>query len=174
MISRQTSQAAATCKPPRRADFERHLARVAEGGPAAIAERLTQLDQEWTAGRMTKATASVMILAGLPLAVFVNPWFTVIPAVGGLLIAQYLFGRHSWLGGLFCGMGYRTGSEIEEEKFALKALRGDFKDLPTVHDIEDRDAISRLEGEGGMVVEPDDAKVDPQEAAKQVASATHQ
>jgi hypothetical protein len=158
----------------RRAEFEQHLARIAEVGPTAISDRLCELDRQWTASRLSKATAGALILAGLPLAVFVNPWFAVVPAVGGLLLAQYAFARRSWLDGLFRVIGYRTGGEIDEERFALKALRGDFKNLPTVHDIEDRDAITRLEGEGGMVVEPDESKVDPQEAAQRVVQATHQ
>lgn len=174
MIPRQTSNLpATTAGGPRRAEFEQHLARLAEGGPGAIAERLCYLDREWTSGRMTKATTGLLILAGLPLTIFVNPWFAVIPAVGGLLLAENLIARRSRVGGLFAAMGYRSGVEIDEERFALKALRGDFKHLPTVHDIEDREAITRLEGEGGMVLEPDDSKIDSREAVQQVVEATH-
>jgi hypothetical protein len=166
--------AAATAVLPHNEEFERRLAAIAEGGPAAIRERLEELDREWTAGRLVKATTGVSILAGLPLAVFLNPWFSVVPAAGGLLLAEYLFTRRSTLGYFFERMDYRTGVEIDRERIALKALRGDFKHLPTVHDIEDREAISRLEGEGGMVVEPDDAKLDPLEAVHQVVAATRQ
>jgi len=173
MLPRQTTGPATTAALARRAAFEQHLARIAEGGPAAICERLCDLDREWTSGRMAKVTTGILILAGLLLAVFVSPWFAVLPAIGGLLLVQYVFARRSWLGELYNAAGYRSGLEIEEERIALKALRGDFKHLPTVHDIEDRDAISRLEGEGGMVVEPDAAKVDPQEAVRQVVEVTH-
>jgi hypothetical protein len=31
---------------------------------------------------------------------------------------------------LFRRLGFRTASEIDEERYALKALRGDFADLP--------------------------------------------
>jgi hypothetical protein len=155
-------------------EFERRLASLAEGGPDAIRERLDELDREWTAGRLVKATSGVLILVGVPPAVFVNPWFAILPAAGGLFLAEYLFARRSALGDLFARMGYRTGVEIDRERVALKALRGDFKHLPTVHDIEDRDAISRLEGEGGAVVEPDDAKYDPREAVRQVVESTRQ
>jgi hypothetical protein len=158
----------------RRAVLEQQLARIAEMGPTAICDRMCELDREWTAGRLSKATAGILILVGLPLAVFVSPWFAAVPAVGGLLLAQYTFTRRSWLDGLFRSIGYRTGGEIDEERFALKALRGDFKNLPTVHDVEDRDALTRLEGEGGIVFEPDESKVAPQEAAQRVIEATHQ
>lgn len=174
MTSRTITPAVAHEVSARGRVFEINLARIAEGGPLAITDRLSQLDREWTSGRLTKAVASVLVLGGLPIALFANPWFGVIPAAGGLLLAQYIFTRQNLFGGPFRKLGYRTGAEIDEERFALKALRGDFKHLPTVLDIEDRDAIARLEGEGGMVYEPDESKVDPNEAAKQVAHATHQ
>jgi len=146
---------------------------MAESGPAAINDRIAQLEREWTAGRMTKAVIGVFVLAGFPLATYVSPWFVAMPAVGGLLLAQYLFARTSWLGRLFCRMGCRSGCEIEHEKFALMALRGDFRGLPTVHDIQDDDSISRLEGEGGIVIEPDESKMNPREAAQRGMAVTH-
>ena len=63
-------------------------------------------------------------------------------------------------------MGFRTSSEIDKEKMALKVLRGDFRALPSLHDVEKRDDISRLEGEGGITVDPDESKIDPADAAK--------
>ena len=48
---------------------------------------------------------------------------------------------------------------------------GDFASLPTVHTIEDRDAISRMEGEGGPAVETDDAKQDAHGAVKELLGA---
>jgi hypothetical protein len=63
-------------------------------------------------------------------------------------------------------MGFRTSSEIDQEKMALKVLRGDFRSLPTVLDVEKRDDISRLEGEGGITVDPEESKIDPADAAK--------
>ena len=88
-----------------------------------------------------------------------------------MFLLQYLFSRTSWLGKVFQEMGFRTGSDIDQEKMALKVLRGDFRSLPTVHDIEKRDDISRLEGEGGIAVDPDESKVDPAEAAKSAVEA---
>jgi hypothetical protein len=73
---------------------------------------------------------------------------------------------------MFHGMGYRTGFEVDQEKMALKVLRGDFRHLPTLHDVESRDDISRLEGEGGIALDPETAKVDPQHAAKVALDAT--
>jgi hypothetical protein len=44
--------------------------------------------------------------------------------------------------------------------------------VPTVLDTEKREEIARLEGEGGIVVEPETAKIDPIEAAKSAIEAT--
>jgi hypothetical protein len=145
---------------------EQRLACLADAGPQAIEDRLTELDREWTAGRMTKAAIGVVIVCGFLLAA-INPLWLVLPAVAGLFLLSYLFGRTSWLGIFFHKIGYRSGFEVDREKVALKVLRGDFRDLPTLHDIESRDDISRLEGEGGIALDPvEAAKVDPRDAAK--------
>jgi hypothetical protein len=151
--------------------LEQRVACLADAGPQAIADRLAELEREWTAGRMTKAVMGAIIIAGLILSA-VNPWWLILPAIGGLLLLSYLFGRTSWMGKMFHEMGYRSGFEVDQEKMALKVLRGDFRHLPTVHDIESRDDISRLEGEGGIALDPEEAKVDAFEAAKSVVDAT--
>jgi hypothetical protein len=151
--------------------LEQRLACLADAGPQAIEDRLNELEREWTAGRMTKATIGVLLVIGFALTAFLNPWWLILPAVGGVFLLQYLFSRTSWLGKLFHKMGFRTGFEVDQEKIALKVLRGDFRHLPTVHDIESREDISRLEGEGGIAVDPDESKVDPKDAAKVVIDA---
>ncbi len=163
---------AATASTGRAADMEDRLAKLAEAGPDAINDRLTELDREWGVGRLTKVTAGAVVLGGLALVVAAGPWFAIVPALGALVMLQYVFTNRSLLGGLFTAMGFRSGCLIEREKTALKVLRGDFRTIPTVHDIEDPDAIARLEGEGGIVVEPDTAKVAPKAAVKEVVEAT--
>jgi hypothetical protein len=152
--------------------LEDTLIRIAESGHSAIEDRLRSLDGEWSIGRMVKATAGVLILGGLALTLLVNPWFGLIPAFGGLVLAQYLVMRHSWLGDMFSTFGFRSSIDIDHERIALKALRGDFRHLPTIHEIEDRDAISRFEDEGGPAFEPESPRVAPQEAAHEVIVAT--
>lgn len=173
MIAHPTlNHSAVNDTPCRTAEMEQRLARLAEAGPAAITERIAELESEWGAGRLTKVTAGVIVLAGLVLVVYGGPWFAIVPALGALVMLQYVFTNQSVFGGLFSAMGFRSGCLIEREKTALKVLRGDFRTIPTVHDIEDKDAIARLEGEGGIVVEPDYAKVDPKVAVKEVVEAT--
>jgi len=152
--------------------LEQRLACIADAGPLAIEDRLAELEREWTAGRMTKATIGVLLVAGFALTALLNPWWLILPAVGGVFLLQYLFSRSSWLGKAFHEMGYRTGWEVDQEKMALKVLRGDFRHLATVHDIESHEDISRLEGEGGIAMDPEEAKVDPRDAAKEALEAS--
>lgn len=151
--------------------LEETLASVAEQGHGAIEQRLARLDAEWSVGQMLKATTGALILVGLGLTMYVNPWFALVPALAGLALLQYLVSRRNVLADLFAGMGFRAGADIEHERIALKALRGDFRHLPTIHEIEDRDAISRFEGEGGPVYEAEH-RVAPREAAREVVEAT--
>src|SRR5665811_1902220 len=94
------------------------------------------LEREWTAGRMTKACIGLSIVLGLGLTALFNPWWLILPAFGGVFLLQYFFSRTSWLVLVFREMGFRSGFEVDQEKIALKILRGDFRHVPTVLDIE--------------------------------------
>ena len=72
---------------------------------------------------------------------------------------------------MLCHLGFRQGTEIERERLALRALRGDFRFVPTMHEVESHDDISRLEGEGGIAAFPHERKIDPHEAAVEVLRA---
>jgi hypothetical protein len=102
------------------------LERAAARGPAGIAERLEQLDREWDIERAIEANASSLMLIGLVLGIFGNRRFLLLPAaVGGFLLQHALQG---WCPPvpILRGLGYRTQTEIEAERTALKILRGDF------------------------------------------------
>jgi len=152
-------------------DLESRLKHLIDAGPCAIDHRLGQLDREWSAGRMTKISAALLIGLGLTLALTVSPWWAILSALTCLALLQCLVSPTSLLGEAFHRMGFRSGAEIERERLALRVLRGDFSRLPTLHDVEDRDAVSRFEDEGGPAVEPAE-KLDAHEAVKQVMSVT--
>lgn len=143
------------------------ICRIATEGPAAVDRRLDELAGEWTTGRMVKATTGLLLFAGLALTAFVSPWWLILMAVAGFILVQYWFFKGSWLAQFFALCGFRSGAAIEDERLALRVLRGDFRDLPTLSQIEDRDAVSRMEGEGGPAIDDDedDLKYGPKEAA---------
>ena len=106
-----------------------NVARVAAGGPGAITRRLDELDREWDIERTLEANAASAVLAGVLLGALVDRRFFLLPAVvGGFLLQHALQG---WCPPLpvFRRMGVRTQSEIEEERHALKAIRGDFESI---------------------------------------------
>ena len=134
-----------------RSRIEERLHQIAYGGQPAITQRLAQLDDEWSAGRVAKITVAAGILLGLAAAVLHSWWWLAVPVVLGLILLQYLTSRECWLTRGLKLLGLRSSVEIEHERFALKALRGDFHNLPVIYERADEDALSRMEGEGGIV-----------------------
>lgn len=108
---------------------EENVARVAAAGPAAIAGRLEDLDREWDIERTLEANAATAVLVGLTLGATVDrKWFIFPAVVAGFLLQHAVQG---WCPPLpvFRRYGFRTQSEIEQERYALKALRGDFRQV---------------------------------------------
>lgn len=104
--------------------------RDAKGRLEEIDNRLRELDREWDIERVLQANAAVASLVGVFLAVTVSRKWLVLPAaVAGFLMQHAAQG---WCPPLpmFRRWGVRTPSEIARERFALKALRGDFDNLP--------------------------------------------
>jgi hypothetical protein len=109
---------------------EESIAFCASAGMHAIEKRLEELDREWDIERVLEANAASLGLLGLGLGAFVDRRWLVVPAViSGFLLQHALQG---WCPPvvLFRRMGFRTRTEIDYERYALKALRGDFADLP--------------------------------------------
>jgi hypothetical protein len=108
---------------------QENIALYARRGREAIAQRLGELDEEWDIERTLEANAAAISLLGLGLGTFVDRRLYVLPAVvGGFLLMHAIQG---WCPPvpLFRRLGIRTQTEIDEEKYALKALRGDFRDV---------------------------------------------
>ena len=104
-----------------------NVARYSQAGPAALDRRITELDAEWDIERTLEANAATVAATGAALALLVDRRFALIPlVVGGFLLQHAVQG---WCPPLpvFRRLGFRTQTEIEEAKTALKALRGDFK-----------------------------------------------
>lgn len=102
------------------------LHEYADAGPSGIAQRLGELDREWDTDRAIELEGSAMGLMGLALGAFVRPAFLAVPAaVGAALFLHAMVGWYPLLP-VFRRFGLRTAREIARERYALKALRGDF------------------------------------------------
>lgn len=106
-------------------DIEASVAYYA-GRPDEIGRRLGELDREWDIERTLEANAAGVSLFGLLLAVTVDRKWLLLPAgVAGFLMQHALQGWCPPIE-LFRRLGVRTAGEIARERYALKALRGDF------------------------------------------------
>jgi hypothetical protein len=112
-----------------RRQTDENIRRVASAGPGAIERRLRELDEEWDTERYVETMAPIFTLLGMTLGLTVSRRFFIIP-----FAVQSFFLQHALQG--WCPpipvlrrLGVRTLKEIDEERYALKALRGDFRDL---------------------------------------------
>jgi hypothetical protein len=109
------------------AETDRRVRECATQGVAAIDRRIRDLDGEWDIERALEANAATAVLVGVGLGALVDRRFYALPAiVAGFLLQHALQG---WCPPVpvFRRLGVRTSREIEEERNALKALRGDFQ-----------------------------------------------
>jgi hypothetical protein len=113
-----------------RRQTEENVARCAAAGARAIDCRLEQLDREWDIERLLEANAATIALAGLALGATVDRKFFILPGIVGTFLLQHALQGWCPPVPLFRRLGVRTAGEISEERYALKALRGDFRNLP--------------------------------------------
>ena len=105
---------------------ERRIEHLVNAPPAAIQKRLDELEEEWDVERALETNASLAALLGIALGVAVDKrWLILSTAVGGFLLQHALQG---WCPPLpiLRRLGFRTSYEIDAERYALKAMRGDF------------------------------------------------
>lgn len=108
---------------------EENVARTIRAGSAAIESRLAELDREWDIERTLEANAATVALVGLALgATTSRKWFWLPGVVAAFLLQHAVQG---WCPPLpiFRQLGFRTAAEIAQERYALKALRGDFRNV---------------------------------------------
>lgn len=94
-------------------------------GPLAITRRLAELEREWDVERVLEVNASTLAGVGVVLgAVRGRRWLVLPVTVMGFLLQH---GIQGWCPPLavFRRLGVRTRSEIEAERMALLAARGD-------------------------------------------------
>jgi hypothetical protein len=96
------------------------------GQPDAIASRLKELDAEWDVERAIEANASALAFIGTALGFFAHPYWLALPALVTLFLFQHAVQGWCPPVPVLRRLGFRTVYEIERERNALKALRGDY------------------------------------------------
>ena len=109
------------------AQTQQCLQRYAAGDREAISRHVDALDREWDVERYLQMNAGIVSLSGVVLGAMVSRRFLVLPAVVFGFFFQHA--TQGWCPPLpvFRKMGVRTRREINQERYALKALRGDFE-----------------------------------------------
>jgi hypothetical protein len=91
-----------------------------------LTQRIATLERESDIERLLEVNASILSLVGLALGLVVNRRFLLLPIVVSAFLLQH--GLSGWCPPLpvMRRLGARTRQEIDAEKYAVKALRGDF------------------------------------------------
>jgi hypothetical protein len=94
-----------------------------------IDARLEELDREWDIERTLEVNAATISVAGMLLGILVNRKWLLLPTIVSGFLMQHAI--HGWCPSLaaYRRLGVRTQTEIERERYALKALRGDFDQI---------------------------------------------
>jgi hypothetical protein len=108
--------------------------RRALANPARIDRRINELKEEWDIERTLEMNASALAFLGTALGYFLQPYWLALPA----LVTAFLF-QHALQGWcppvpILRRLGFRTSYEIEEERQALKAVRGDYSSVASNQD----------------------------------------
>jgi DUF2892 family protein len=92
-----------------------------------ISRRLQELDEEWDIERAIQANAAAASLLGMIMGLLGRSRWLLVPiGVGGFLLQHAVQG---WCPPvpILRRLGFRTSFEIEQERQALKLIRGDYK-----------------------------------------------
>jgi hypothetical protein len=101
--------------------------------PEHLDSRLHELDREWDIERAIETNYAMVNLVGLTLGAFWPKWH-LLPAVAvGFMLMHSVSG---WCPPVpvFRRLGFRTAREIDQERCALMAIRGDFDKVVEARD----------------------------------------
>lgn len=103
--------------------------------PEHIPHRLHDLDQEWDIERAIEANYAVVNMVGVALSAVNRKWLLLPAIAGGFMIMHTVSG---WCPPvpIFRRLGFRTAREIEKERLALLAIRGDFDKVYEAQDAQ--------------------------------------
>ncbi len=98
-----------------------------------ISYRISELDKEWDIERVLELNMSALALTGFAMS-FKNRYWLALPTVVVGFFAQHAL--QGWCPPVefYRFLRFRTRQEIEKEKHALKALRGDYDNIKSAEE----------------------------------------
>jgi hypothetical protein len=97
--------------------------------PQGIDQRMLELDREWDIERAIEMNASALALTGVFLGETLDKRFLLLPALVTSFLLQHAIQGWCPPVPVLRRLGFRTAQEIEQERHALKAVRGDYNRL---------------------------------------------
>jgi|SRR4028118_632462 hypothetical protein len=94
-----------------------------------ITARLAELDEEWDIQRVVQLEGTALTIAGVILGLTVNKKWLALSLGASVILLNAIAKNWTTPMPILRKLGFRTRVEIEKEKYALKAIRGDFKYL---------------------------------------------
>jgi hypothetical protein len=126
-------------------DIEIRVREYSHRSESEIARRINELEREGDIERLLETNASLLAFTGLVLGITRNRKWLIVPGI----VLPFLF-QHAIQGWcppvpIFRRLGVRTRDEIDREKYALKALRGDFDEINSMRGPEEaEDALEAV------------------------------
>jgi hypothetical protein len=126
-------------------EIENRVREYSQRSESELTRRINELDHEWDMERLLETNASAAAFTGLVLGITRNRKWLIVPSV----VLPFLF-QHAIQGWcppvpIFRRLGVRTRDEIKREKYALKALRGDFEGIASMRRPEEaEDALEAV------------------------------
>jgi hypothetical protein len=105
--------------------------------PEEIDGRLAALEEEWHMDRVLQANAGIVILTGIVFGIFSRK-YRLLALMASVFLISRAFGHWCPAETIWRRLGVRTQREVLLEGCALKALRGDFQDVPGAEDPRER------------------------------------
>ncbi len=119
----------------------RRISRYEGADGASLNERISRLEGEWDIERVLEANAATLAFTGVTLGALHHRRWLVLPAAVSAFLLQHAVQGWCPPVAVFRRLGIRTRREIEEERYALKVMRGDFEDVASADGSEDADRI---------------------------------
>ncbi len=106
-----------------------NIQKYVDQGEDAINRRIRELDNKWDMEKTMRFNISVLALAGVLFGTYKKKRWSVLSIAVTAFLAQHLISKWCPSLSILRKIGLQTHQEIEREKYALKALRGDFSSI---------------------------------------------
>jgi hypothetical protein len=112
--------------------IDKRLARYENANPREITYRLAELDLELDTERALELIFGSVSLTGMAMGMISSRKWYLLPALAGCFMVQHVMAGWCPPLPILRRLGFRKPAEINRERMALKAIRGDFAQLGVV------------------------------------------